>query len=368
MKISFIIASKNSERTIGYTIRSFLKQTSRDFEVIVIDNSTDRTPEILRKFHQENFRVIHWQDKCASEARNVGMAYATGEYIVFFDADDEINPCLVETLVDVINKYEPEIVIWNYKKVFGYIGQKLKVKKCESTTYQVHFPKSGVDFLKRIYLDKSFWIWIGNICYKASFLRELELKFPEEFIFGEDPDFSFKALCNSERCVYIDKTLAYYVQSPGSLTRNYHRRFPDQIYAFIDMANYAEQKYRSSGNLDFKKLSEVLKTQWVVSAFVNHYFLNFKNLIKKTRSLRETEKIFFDNIREYPRLGEILRFAIESTPSKGIYRIYKNLARNIMESINYGRINFVDFILFIVLRKIGDIVSVVKRVNAYLKR
>jgi hypothetical protein len=127
-------------------------------------------------------------------------------------------------------------------------------------------------------LNKSFWVGIGNICYKASFLRELELKFPEEFIFGEAPYFSFKALCNSESCVYIDKTLVYYVQSPVSLTRNYHRRFPDQIYAFVDMANYADQKYRSSGNLDFKNFSEVLKTHWVVSAFVNRYFLNFKNL------------------------------------------------------------------------------------------
>lgn len=360
MKISFIIASKNAEKTIEYTLRSFLRQTNDNFELIIVDNSTDETPEILGKYEGENIKIFHRDDKCASEARNIGMSYATGDYIVFFDADDEVHPCLVKNLTEVISKYEPEIIVWNYNKVFRYIGERLKEKFCDSNSIKDYFPLTGTYFLRKVYLEKSFWIWIGNICYKTSFLRKFNMKFPEEFIFGEDPNFSFKALSNSERCAYINKTLAYYVQAPGSLTRRYNKRFPDQLYAFIDMANYADQKFRDSGEEDFRRLSEALRTQWVLSAFVNSSYLNFVNLLRLHKSWREAEKIFFENLRKYSGLKKLLMYAIEYTSSGGVYVIYKKLARNIIEGMESNQIKLSDLATFMTLRKIGDLRSRLK--------
>ena len=347
-------------KTIEYTLRSFLRQTNYNFELIIVDNSTDKTPEILGKYEGENIKIFHRDDKCASEARNIGMNYATGDYIVFFDADDEVHPCLVENLTEVISKYEPEIVVWNYNKVFTYLGERLKENFCNSNSTKDYFPLSGKYFLRKVYLEKSFWIWIGNICYKTYFLKKFNMKFPEEFMFGEDPNLSFKALSNSERCAYINKTLSYYVQAPGSLTRRYNKRFPDQLYAFIDMANYADQKFRDSGEEDFRRLGEALRTQWVLSAFVNSSYLNFVNLLRMHKSWREAEKIFFEDLRMYSDLKKLLMYAIENTSSNSVYVIYKKLAQNIIDGMESCQIKLSDLATFMTLRKIGDLRSHLK--------
>lgn len=101
IKISVIIPVYNVEKYLEECIDSVLNNTFTDFELICVDDgSTDRSPEILRSYAEKDKRVkvITKENGGQSSARNLGLKYAKGEYILFVDSDDYIEPRTMEFL------------------------------------------------------------------------------------------------------------------------------------------------------------------------------------------------------------------------------------------------------------------------------
>lgn len=93
---SVIIPTYNRERYIGKAIRSVLRQTCGDYELIVVDDgSKDRTAKIVRSFG-EQVRYVRQRNKGSSKARNTGIRLAKGKYIAFLDSDDRFLPSKLE--------------------------------------------------------------------------------------------------------------------------------------------------------------------------------------------------------------------------------------------------------------------------------
>ena len=93
--ISVIIPVFNVEEYLDKCLESILTNTYRDLEVICVnDGSTDRCPEILRKWKERDLRVIivNQENRGVVRVRNSGLDAATGEYIAFVDSDDWIHP------------------------------------------------------------------------------------------------------------------------------------------------------------------------------------------------------------------------------------------------------------------------------------
>jgi len=87
-KVSVIIPTYNYGRFLSSAIESVMKQTYRDYEIIVIDDgSTDDTKEVMEKYCG-TIRYIYQSNKGVSTARNKGIGIAKGQYIAFLDADD----------------------------------------------------------------------------------------------------------------------------------------------------------------------------------------------------------------------------------------------------------------------------------------
>jgi len=83
--ISIIVPSYNSEKTIEKNIKSLLKQDYKGkYEIIVVDKSTDKTPEIVSKFP---VKLIKQKSKGVSAARNLGVKRAKGKIVAFIDSD-----------------------------------------------------------------------------------------------------------------------------------------------------------------------------------------------------------------------------------------------------------------------------------------
>lgn len=87
MKFSIIIPTYNEESDIVATLEAVLGLDYPDKEIIVVDDSTDRTPEIVRQYAPQGVRLIHPGGGGRCEARNIGIREAAGEVVVVLNAD-----------------------------------------------------------------------------------------------------------------------------------------------------------------------------------------------------------------------------------------------------------------------------------------
>ncbi|MBR1477139.1 MAG: glycosyltransferase family 2 protein [Lachnospiraceae bacterium] len=121
MRFSVIVPVYNFESYIEKCIESILRQICRDFELIVVDDgSKDKTPEICDKYaaRDERVKVIHKENKGVVNSRKTGIFAAKGDYIVYVDADDWVEPGLLEELSEVLDRYpDIDIVIYDALKI-----------------------------------------------------------------------------------------------------------------------------------------------------------------------------------------------------------------------------------------------------------
>lgn len=97
--VSVLVPCHNAAPYVGAALDSVLGQTWRRLEVIVVDDgSTDGSSAILAGYAQRGVRVIRQQNAGAAGARNRALAASTGEFILFLDADDLVNPGHISSL------------------------------------------------------------------------------------------------------------------------------------------------------------------------------------------------------------------------------------------------------------------------------
>lgn len=119
--ISVIIPVYNVAEYISQCLKSILTQTYMELEIILIDDgSTDASGEICDEYARKDSRikVIHQKNKGAAAAKNAGLQAATGEYLSFVDSDDFLEPDAYRYMVDLIRKYDVDIVQCSYRDVF----------------------------------------------------------------------------------------------------------------------------------------------------------------------------------------------------------------------------------------------------------
>lgn len=99
MKFSIIIPTYNEEKDIVATLEALLGLDYADKEILVVDDSTDRTPEIVQGYADRGVRLIHPGGGGRCEARNIGIREASGEVVVLLNADVHLPADFLERLV-----------------------------------------------------------------------------------------------------------------------------------------------------------------------------------------------------------------------------------------------------------------------------
>lgn len=122
MLFSVIIPAYNARDHIGVALASLEVQTCRDFETVIVDDgSTDGTAEFLDSYAECHgaVTVIHQQNAGPLFARCTGVAAASGDYILFLDADDEFVPSAFEVIATQIEKTNADIVLFSFAQNSG---------------------------------------------------------------------------------------------------------------------------------------------------------------------------------------------------------------------------------------------------------
>lgn len=111
-KISVIIPAFKVEKYLSKCVESVLNQTYSDLEIILVDDgSPDNCGSICESFKEKDCRVkvIHKQNGGLSDARNVGMSIATGDYISFIDSDDWVEKDYFQVLINLLTENNADL-------------------------------------------------------------------------------------------------------------------------------------------------------------------------------------------------------------------------------------------------------------------
>ncbi|MCM1544646.1 MAG: glycosyltransferase [Ruminococcus sp.] len=171
-KVSVIIPAYNSQQFIAETLDSLLRQTLKDIEVVIVnDGSTDGTQKIIDEYVSKHDIFVSFVQENAgvSAARNFGMEKATGEYVVFLDADDYYSDGSLEAFYETAKKTDADIVIGRLA-TFGD-GKEVRFNEFADKIAK----SSSVDTFDKILL----WNFlVGNKCYKRERLVQSGVRFP----------------------------------------------------------------------------------------------------------------------------------------------------------------------------------------------
>ncbi len=109
--ISIVLPSFNRARILPKAVESILRQTYKDFELIIVDDgSSDNTREVVKSFNDDRIVYVHQENAGACVARNNGIDHACGEYIAFQDSDDIWHEDKLEKQLKALQEKNADIV------------------------------------------------------------------------------------------------------------------------------------------------------------------------------------------------------------------------------------------------------------------
>ncbi len=217
-KVSVIIPIYNAEKQLDECIKSIIRQTYTDIELLLIDDgSKDHSAEICDHYASEDARIIvyHIPNAGVANARNLGLNVATGEYIVFADSDDIYMDEFIEKSLVAIKHVD--YVSW----AFETFNSKKKLGKID---YLSDFDDtiSIEDYLQRMlqYQAGAYWGANWGKFYKKSIIDNNNIRFESNVLFAEDFRFNLEYLKYVKNIsVMHEKGYLYRVDTEGSLSK-----------------------------------------------------------------------------------------------------------------------------------------------------
>ena len=216
---SVILPIFRVEKYLPDCINSILAQTCQDFEILLIDDcSDDNSLKICREFAKKDSRIKvhrHLKNKGpgAGAARNTGLKYATGKYIMFVDPDDWLHP---EALEIIKNKFKEEKTNTLMFKTLIYSEEHKNYTNKGFYPYYSDIPEGALE----ISFDNisNFPPHCWNKAYKTSYIKKNHIKFPEGCDF-EDMEFFYKLFTLCTKTYMIDKELYIYRKRENSMVK-----------------------------------------------------------------------------------------------------------------------------------------------------
>lgn len=225
--ISVIIPVYNVKQYIERCIDSILNQTYKNIEIILVDDgSTDGCDEICNMYAEKDKRikVVHIKNSGVSNARNVGLKLANGNFITFVDADDYIDMTCIEKMYKLCTDEQCDIGI------IGILENNELAKKTNASGESTNMVLSAEDALKEMLNEKYYYGNVWGKIYKTNIWKDTY--FNENTAIGEDMEVLYKVLLKSNKVnVNTNERLYYYTKNRNdSATKsNYNKNWEKEI-------------------------------------------------------------------------------------------------------------------------------------------
>lgn len=210
--ISIIIPCYKVEKYLPACIDSIRKQSYQNLEIILVDDgSPDDCGKICDEYAEKDsrIRVIHKPNGGLSDARNVAIDVAKGEYLTFVDSDDTVSNYHIEELYRLVKKYDCKLSICQWQTFCEGHELVIKQKSIKEICYQT--PQEAVTAM---YYQEEF----DNAACVKLYHKSLfdEIRFPKGLLF-EDDYTVYRLLFKSDKVAYSNKITYYYLLRSDSI-------------------------------------------------------------------------------------------------------------------------------------------------------
>lgn len=250
-KVSVILPAYNVEDYIEECLDSLLNQTLKEIEIICVDDgSTDGTLDILHQYEKRDGRVkvLQQQNQFAGVARNNGMKYATGEYIIFLDSDDFFEGTMLEKMYEEGKRVNADLVLCG-GRIFDDSTKEIKPApwylKTQILPQELPFSYKDTNGELLNAISPAPWTKL----FKRTFVEESGLQF-QPFQNSNDVYFIFVAVCTSERITYVDEPFINYRKG---MTTNLQSKKHLAPLCFLDAYCSAYKTLVSKGVYEYVK-------------------------------------------------------------------------------------------------------------------
>lgn len=301
MRLSVVIPVYNLARRVRVALESLLRQEDQQFEVIVVDDgSEDDSASIVREFIDQNglsrWTLIEKTNGGVSSARNVGLLAATGDYVLFLDADDYVSDKLVHILNSILERDSPDVVYWGYDRV---TEDGVLLESYPYMTAAVGLIMSGAETLLHLVTDRRASLWTGSIAYRRQLLVKEGIGYTEGCVCGEDVEFTYKVLSRASTVLFVPRVLSYYVQRSDSRVHTYSVRLFDAVEATERACRYL----RSLNDRHILRIADIVETSNLVDRFIWCYRRSLDLLVAQGVSPSKAVKIVESDLeKSYPSL------------------------------------------------------------------
>ncbi|WP_066716494.1 glycosyltransferase family 2 protein [Clostridium sp. Marseille-P299] len=318
VKVSVIVPVYNTQEYLRDCLLSLVMQSLNEIEIIVVnDGSTDNSLEIIESFamdYPDKFVVLTKENGGQATARNLGIQYATGEYIGFVDSDDFVHPDMYQEMYDVAVASDCDFVECDFEFLKIKNNKLIPLKKRGKTR----------KFLNQadMFLDPMVAPW--NDLYKSSVLKNSGVLFPEGYIY-EDTSFYIKMIPFIKKSEFIDKVFVYHMyRETSTMNTNKSKKVAD-IFSVLDdiVTFYKENNFWSEYQAEVEYFcSKILLCSSMrrISLVRNKELRSF--LIEQTSKMLSTQ---FSEYKKNPYLQQGLKSKYMKSITKKNIHLFCNL-------------------------------------------
>ena len=324
--VAIVVPVYNAEKYLGYCINSILSQTYTNLEVILVnDGSVDSSLEICRNYAEidSRVRIIDVENGGVSKARNLGIDYATGEYLAFVDADDFVEGDFFEKVYRRAIERDADIVQFDYVYYTERLGKVASGRKTVEERIRIQTKEERKRFLVSEKITYGCW----NKLYRRSLVERAGVRYAEHVIY-EEPLFVYPLLFYGSRFEIMAEAFYCYRQNEvGTMRRDMRQMTTLQMHADVQLAVWHFMKQTPF----FREYYEEIKLYFLHTYFYETLLFavqrGFEVPYSMYETLRDTVRAEVADYQESPYAAMIPR-------QMELYRVENN--RRNQEEIRYG--------------------------------
>lgn len=316
MLFSIIIPVYNTKKYLRECIQSIVRQTFRDYEIILIDDgSTDGSSELCDELSGDKVRVFHIKNQGVANARNIGIDAASGEYIWFVDSDDTIIDSSLTILRDLIQEKEPDFISFGINRILLNGDKELSRKRIY---YNEAFYESNKEAFCFFQTNDLLDLVADKVC-RRDIINQINARFNQEDVPTEDHIFWLNIYPHLGTIAVIDQCLYnYFIRDGVSSTRKLrYNKFPAYAHSLKLMINLSNEYGVMPSMEDYLHKLYCYYILWEFE-ILNHPDCKF-GLMKRYRYFREVfrsnsfeEKFCKDALDYYLTTNEIPKIRCEA--------------------------------------------------------